>query len=88
MEINAYHILSPFFLPSLRFLKSEVEIMSNFTYISYEYPQLANIGQLAERNVFVDPSTSLSKLRLLVEKLTVFIIEFSVEKLKTESFIS
>ena len=49
---------------------------SNFNYIVEEYPQLANIGQLAERNIFTDPSTSLSKLRLLVEKLTKFIIEF------------
>ena len=49
---------------------------SNFNHIAQEYQQLANIGQLAERNVFIDPSTSLSKLRLLVEKLTGFIIEF------------
>ena len=49
---------------------------SNFSNISAEYPQLASIGKLAERNVYLDPSTSLSKLRLLVEKLTGFIIEF------------
>ena len=49
---------------------------SNFQHISDEYPQLAKIGELAEHNTFIDPSTSLSKLRLLVEKLTGFIIEF------------
>lgn len=49
---------------------------SNFNHITEEYPQLAKFGQLAERNIFTDPSTSLSKLRLLIEKLTGFIIEF------------
>ncbi|MFK7798592.1 MAG: type I restriction-modification system endonuclease, partial [Aureispira sp.] len=37
---------------------------------------LANIGQLAERNVFIDPSTSLSKLRLLTEKMVNLIIDY------------
>lgn len=50
--------------------------ISNFNHIKPEYPTLASIGQLAERNVFIDPSTSMSKLRLLVEKLTEFILEF------------
>jgi len=49
---------------------------SNFIYISNEYPQLANIGQLVERNVFIDPSTSLSKLRLLIEKIVNLIIDY------------
>ncbi|MGQ1908200.1 type I restriction-modification system endonuclease [Marinifilum sp. RC60d5] len=49
---------------------------SNFTYLAEEYPQLAKIGQLAERNTFIDPSTSLSKLRLLTEKLSKFILEY------------
>ena len=52
---------------------------SNFNLIADEYPKLAKFGQLAERNVFIDPSTSLSKLRLLIEKLTGFIIEFEQE---------
>ncbi|MFT7156082.1 MAG: hypothetical protein ACI8Q1_001086 [Parvicella sp.] len=49
---------------------------TNFSNIAEEYPQLASIGQLAERNANSDPSTSLSKLRLLVEKLTGVIIDF------------
>lgn len=49
---------------------------SNFSYLAEEYPQLAKIGQLAERNTFIDPSTSLSKLRLLTEKLSKFILEY------------
>jgi type I restriction enzyme, R subunit len=49
---------------------------SNFIHISTENPQLASIGKLAERNVYLVPSTSLSKLRLLLENLTVFFIDF------------
>lgn len=52
---------------------------SNFIHISTEYPQLAGIGKLAERNIFIDPSTSLSKLRLLLEKLTELIIDYEQE---------
>lgn len=51
-------------------------IPSNFTYLSEEYPQLAKIGQLAERNVFIDPSTSMSKLRLFTEKLSKLIFKY------------
>lgn len=53
---------------------------SNFTYIAAEYPQLASIGQLAERNVFIDPSTSLSKLRLLAEKISLLIVDYEQER--------
>jgi type I restriction enzyme R subunit len=53
---------------------------SNFNLIADEYPQLAKFGQLAERNIFIDPSTSLSKLRLLIEKLTGFVLEFEGEE--------
>lgn len=51
-------------------------IQSNFTYLAEAYPQLANIGQLAERNVFIDPSTSLSKLRLMAEKICHLIVGY------------
>ncbi|MDG0973339.1 MAG: type I restriction-modification system endonuclease [Crocinitomicaceae bacterium] len=49
---------------------------SNFSYIEAEYPQLAHIGQLAERNVFIDPSTTLSKLRLLLELMSKLIAQY------------
>lgn len=49
---------------------------SNFTYIAQEYPELAKIGLLAERNIFNDPNTSLSKLRVLTEKIINFIIDY------------
>lgn len=49
---------------------------SNFTHIETEYPQLAHIGQLAERNVYIDPNTTLSKLRLLLELLSKLIAQY------------
>lgn len=49
---------------------------SNFSYIEVEYPQLAHIGELAERNLYTDPSTSLSKLRLLLELMSKLIGKF------------
>ena len=51
-------------------------IKSNFSYLTAEYPQLASLGQLAERNVFIDPSTSLAKLRILSETLINLIIDY------------
>ena len=52
---------------------------SNFSLLKAEYPRLARIGQLAERNVFMDPSTSLAKLRLLTEQITLLIIDYERE---------
>jgi type I restriction enzyme, R subunit len=49
---------------------------SNFSFIEAEYPQLAHIGQLAERNVFIDPSTTLAKLRLMFELMSKLIAKF------------
>lgn len=49
---------------------------SNFAYIAEIDPLLSNIGQLAERNIYVDPSTSLSKLRLLCEKICHHIVAY------------
>lgn len=50
--------------------------LSNFTSIEKEYPQLAHIGKLAERNTYIDPSTTLSKLRLLLELLSKLITQY------------
>lgn len=49
---------------------------SNFVHIETEYPQLAHIGELAERNLHTDPSTSLSKMRLLLELMSKLIGKF------------
>ncbi len=58
---------------------------SNFTYIAKDYPHLAQIGQLAERNIFIDPNTSLFKLRLFSEKISQFIFEY--ERLEEPAYI-
>lgn len=42
---------------------------SNFKFLEKEYPKLSHLGFLAEKNVYDDPSTSLTKLRILSEKL-------------------
>ena len=49
---------------------------SNFRFLNREYPNLTRLGTLAERNVYDDPSTSLTKLRILAEKITLIIGEF------------
>ncbi len=49
---------------------------SNFQLVKKEYPQLAHIGQLAEMNVFIDPPTTLTKLRLLLELLSKLISKY------------
>ena len=48
---------------------------SNFTYLKEDFPILFNIGQMAEMYVYVDPVTSLFKLRQFAEKLTELLFE-------------
>ena len=49
---------------------------SNFRFLNTEYPGIARLGVLSERNVFEDPSTSLTKLRILSEQITLAIGQF------------
>lgn len=49
---------------------------SNFSFLATEYPNLARLAMLAERNVFDDPSNALTKLRILSEKIALNIGEF------------
>ena len=49
---------------------------SNFTFLEKEYPLLYRLGKLAEKNTFEDPSTTLTKLRILSEKITLMLGEF------------
>lgn len=53
---------------------------TNFSFLETDYPELAKLAQLAERNCYDDPSTTLSKLRILTEKLAKLLI--SVEYLE------
>lgn len=49
---------------------------SNFRFFKTEYPDLLRLGILAERNIYEDPSTSLTKLRIMSEKITLTIGEY------------
>jgi type I restriction enzyme R subunit len=49
---------------------------SNFRFLTAEYPNLARLGMLAEKNVFDDPSNSLIKLRIFSEKIALNIGDF------------
>lgn len=52
---------------------------SNFDIFPEEWEYLANLGKVAEKNLFQDPNTSLVKLRLYTEEMTKAI--FNLEKL-------
>ena len=49
---------------------------SNFTFLFEDYPSIAKLGLLSEQSLHTDPSNTLSKLRIILEKVTQFIIEY------------
>lgn len=49
---------------------------SNFTFLSNHWNILSNLAEMAERNVYIDPNTSLIKLRMFGETLTKYICAF------------
>jgi len=51
----------------------------NFSFLSERWDILAQLGEMAERNVFIDPNTSLIKLRMFGETLTKYI--YALEEL-------
>ena len=50
-------------------------IQTNFDFLKENYADLLQLALLAERNCYSDPSTSLSKLRILSEKLAIILID-------------
>jgi len=54
--------------------------MSNFAFLSDNWPVLAGLGELAEKNLYHDPNTSLIKLRMFAEVLTKYSLAY--EKLE------
>ncbi|MBN6185759.1 type I restriction-modification system endonuclease [Aneurinibacillus sp. BA2021] len=54
-------------------MKKEV---SNFSFLASEWPILANLGELAERNLYQDSNTTLIKLRMFGETMAKFILAF------------
>ncbi|MEW9110741.1 MAG: type I restriction-modification system endonuclease [Cytobacillus gottheilii] len=49
---------------------------SNFHFLSNKWDILANLGETAERNVFIDPNTTLMKLRVFAETLTKYVLAY------------
>lgn len=50
--------------------------MSNFSFLSYDWPVLKELGELAERNLYIDPNTSLIKLRMFSEVLVKYLLAY------------
>ena len=51
-------------------------MISKFSFLQINYPELFTISELSEKLIHIDPSSSLSKSRLFSEKLAVLIWEF------------
>jgi type I restriction enzyme R subunit len=50
--------------------------VSNFHFLSNKWDILANLGETAERNVYIDPNTTLMKLRVFAETLTKYVLAY------------
>jgi len=50
--------------------------MSNFSFLSPPWPVLAELGELAERNLYIDPNTSLIKLRMFSEVMARYLLAY------------
>lgn len=50
--------------------------MSNFDFLNKNFPSLENLGNLAERNIYEDPSTAITKLGILCEMIVKLIYEY------------
>lgn len=51
-------------------------VTSNFTFLEKEYPALFRLGILAEKNIYEDPSTTLTKLRIFSELIALMLGDF------------
>lgn len=49
---------------------------SNFNFLSEKWDILSNLGETAERNLFIDPNTTLMKLRVFAETLTKYVLAY------------
>lgn len=50
--------------------------MSNFGFLASKWPVLAELGDLAEKNLQIDPNTSLIKLRMFTESLAKYLLAY------------
>lgn len=49
---------------------------SNFEFLKDDYPSIASLGILAEKSLYDDPNNTIAKLRIIGEKLTLFMLEY------------
>lgn len=49
---------------------------SNFTFLESTYPKLFLLAELAERSIWTDPANTLTKLRILSEKICLYLLEY------------
>ncbi|WP_407681692.1 type I restriction-modification system endonuclease [Pseudalkalibacillus salsuginis] len=49
---------------------------SNFYFLDDHWSLLTNLGETAERNLYIDPNTTLIKLRLFAETLTKYVLAY------------
>jgi type I restriction enzyme R subunit len=49
---------------------------SNFEFLKSEYPTIASLGELAEASLYTDPSNTLAKLRIISERITLFLLQY------------
>ena len=49
--------------------------MSNFDFLNERFSELSKLGELAEKNIYIDSSTSLVKLRIFGEYIVKYIIK-------------
>jgi type I restriction enzyme R subunit len=50
--------------------------MTNFEFLKSDYPKLYLLAELAEKSIWGDPANTLTKLRILSEKITLYLLEF------------
>jgi len=60
--------------------------MSNFSFLSPPWSVLAELGELAERNLYIDPNTSLIKLRMFSEVMAKYLLAY--EKIEEPDDVS
>ena len=58
---------------------------SNFDFLESEWPELAQLGQIAENYLYDDPNACKHKLGLLVERLVNMLIEYNHDSIRVSS---
>ena len=60
-------------------------MISNFAFLAKNWPKLARHAEFAEQNLYHDPNTTLSKLRLFSENMTIHLFDYLNLQLPAEN---